>query len=146
MPPRYRPTKNLSPVDRQRIMRILVTPLMLRSFLPSFAIWIAFLYAEIGLTKLVFPNVNINGWPFILVAYPVSCLVFAGSMAVTHFMLIRWLLQYRTARRGRAVALRDILRPTDGQPSRLRRWRLTAYGVRPEDLALAASLWRSGAA
>jgi hypothetical protein len=142
MRPSYRRAKNLTGRQRQRVGKVLIGPLLLRSFLPSLAVWWAVVMIEMAIAKTAIPGIDLNGWPFILIAYPISGLVFAAAMAVTHVMLIRWLLRYRTARRGRAVALRDVLRPTDDQPSRLRRFRLALYGVSEQDLQLSPSLWR----
>lgn len=144
MRPRYRRAKNLTPRQRQRVGRVLDGALVVRSFLPSFAIWFGFIGIQMVIAKAVAPGIDLNGWPFICVAYPVSCLVFAGAMAVTHVLLIRWLLRYRTARRGRVVALRDVLRPTDDRPSAWRRWRLLSYGVAEKEFELSPSLWRPG--
>jgi hypothetical protein len=119
-----------------------MTPLWLRSFLPSLVVWWAFIAIEMVIARTAVPGIDLNGGPFILIAYPISGLAFTAAMAVTHFMLVRWLLRYRTARRGRDIALRAVLRPTDDRPSRLRRFRLALYGVSEEDLQLSPSLWR----
>jgi hypothetical protein len=143
MPPRYRHAKDLTPRQRQRVGKILLGPVLFRSFLPSVVIWFTFIAIEIGIAEKAIPGIDLNGWPFILVAYPISCLVFAGAMAVTHVLMIRWLLRYRTGRRGRLVALRDVLRPMDDRSSRWRRRRLSLYGVAKHELELSHSLWRS---
>jgi hypothetical protein len=144
MPPRYRRAKDLTPRQRQRVGKVLVGALVLRSFLPSFGIWFGCIGIEMVIAKALVPGVDLNGWPFILIAYPISCVVFTVAMAVTHVLLIRWLLRYRTARRGRVVALRDVLRPTDDRPTALRRWRLLSYGVAETEFELSPSLWRPG--
>lgn len=124
--------------------KFLAAHFVVRSVLPSFAVWFGFIGTEMVFAKALMPGIDLDGWPFIAVAFPVSCLVFAGAMEITHVMLVRWLLRYRTARRGRVVALRDVLRPTDDRPSTLRRWRLSSYGITEDELALSPSLWRPG--
>jgi hypothetical protein len=124
MRPRYRRAKDPTRDQRQRAEKVLIGPLLLRSFLPSLAVCWAFIAIEMAIAKTAIPDIDLNGGPFILIAYPIACLAFVVAMAVTHFMFVRWLLRYRTERRGRVVALRDVLRPTDDQPSRLRRVRL----------------------
>jgi len=144
MRPRYRRAKDLTPRQRQRVAGVLVGALVVRSLLPSFAVWFGFIGIEMVIAKALVQGIDLNGWPFICVAYPISWLVFAGAMSVTHVLLIRWLLRYRTARRGRVVALRDVLRPTDNRPSAWRRWRLMLYGVAETEFELSPSLWRPG--
>jgi hypothetical protein len=144
MRPRYRRAKDFTPRQRQRVVKVLVGLLVVRSLMPSFAVWFGFMGIEMLIAKAMIPGIDLNGWPFIVVAYPISCLVFAGAMAVTHVLLIRWLLRYRTVRRGRVVALRIVLRPTDDRPSVWRRWRLLSYGVFEKEFELSPSLWRPG--
>jgi hypothetical protein len=116
---------------------------VVRWFIPAFGIWVAFIVAGIGVTRWAYPNVDTNGWKFIAVFFPTSCLVFAAAMAVGHVQLVRWLINHRTARRGRLVAMRDVLRPSDAHPSRWRRWWLSRYGVTTADLELIPLLWRT---
>ena len=142
MLPKYRRMKDLTQRQRQRAVRILIGALVLRSILQSLAVWIGFFYVEMEVAKVTRPNVDVNGWRFFWIAYPVSCIVGCAAMAFTHVLLIRWLLRFRTARRGRAVALRNVLRPTDHRASRLRRWRLALYGVANEELVMSPSVWR----
>jgi hypothetical protein len=143
MRPKYRRVKDLTPRQRQRIERVIIGVLVLRVFLPTGVIWFGFIGIEMATAKAMVPDVDTNGWRFISVAYPISCLVFVTAMAVTHVLFVRWLLRYRTARRGRVVALRDALRPGDDQPSAWRRWLLLSYGVAEQELQLAPSLWRA---
>lgn len=112
----------------------------MRSILPSIAIWWAFILLELLVARVLWPGIDTNGWPFILVAFPISGVVLAMAGAVTHVFLIRWLLRYRTRRKGRPVALRSVLGPTDGNPSRLRRWKLAMYGVSRHEQELLRSL------
>lgn len=125
-------------------MKVLIGPLVLRSFLPAFAVWWLFILVGLGITRAVRPEIDTDGWPFIVAFYPITCLVFALVMTVGQVLLIRWLIRYRTERRGRVVALRGVLRPTDVQPSMWRRFWLGLYGVTPDDLGLLPSLWRPG--
>jgi hypothetical protein len=123
-------------------MKLLSGPMLLRSFLPAFAVWWLFIGVGLGITHAARPDIDTNGWPFIVTFFPVSCVVFALAMMVGHVLLIRWLIRHRSTRRGRVVALRGVLRPTDAQPSAWRRFWLSLYGVTAGDLGLLPSLWR----
>lgn len=68
-----------------------------------------------------------------MAVFPVSCLVFAVAMTVGHVLFVRWLIRYRTRRRGCPVAMRLVLSPSDRSPSRRRRLWLSAYGVTDAD-------------
>ena len=114
-------------------MRVLATPLILRTILPAFAVMSLFILVALGVTKAFWPTVDINGWPFIAVVMPLACVVCFAAWAVSHVFLIRWLIRYRSTRHGREVAMGDVLRASDSQPSRWRRLELAAYGVSEVD-------------
>jgi hypothetical protein len=116
--------------------------ILVPQFILSSVVWIGFTLLEIAVTKVWLTDVDINGWPFILIAYPISCVVYVGVMLLTHILMFRRLLKYRTIRRGRAAALRNVLRPSDDQPSGLRRLLLASYGIAPSEWAWSRSLWR----
>ena len=141
MPPRYHSARELNSHQRRRVMRVLSGPIVVRSFLPAFGVWWAFIITGLVITHWAHPEIDTNGWMFIAAFFPTSCLVLAAAMAVGHVRLIRWLINYRTARRGRLVAMRDVLCPSDTQPSRWRRWWLSWYGITRADLELIPSLW-----
>jgi hypothetical protein len=125
---------DLTPHQR-RLTRVLIGPLATRVFLPAIAVWWGFILAVLLVTHDRRPDIDTNGWPFLAVVFPISCLVFAGAMTVGHVLFVRWLIRYRTARRGRPVAVRCVLDPTDVESSRWRRFWLAAYGVTAEDRA-----------
>lgn len=114
---------------------MLIGPLAARVFLPAAAVWWGFILIVLVLTRSRRPDIDTNGWPFISVVCPISCLVFAGALTVGHVLFVRWLVRYRTRRRGRPAAVRCVLCPSDGEPSRWRRLWLAAYGVTDEDRA-----------
>jgi hypothetical protein len=122
-------------------MRALGRPLLLRALLPTMGVWWLSILVGLAITRVFWPDIDTNGWPFIVVFFPISCLVCAIAAVVFHVLLVRWLIRYRTSRRGRVVAMRDVLRPSDIQPSKWRLFWLNLYGVTPGDLGLIPSLW-----
>jgi len=112
---------------------VLIGPLAARVFLPAGALWWGFILAVIGFTRFRHQDIDTNGWPFILAVFPASCLVFAGATTVGHVLFVRWLIRYRSHRRGRPVAMRLVLGPSDREPSRWRRLWLSVYGVTEAD-------------
>jgi hypothetical protein len=68
------------------------------------------------------------------------------GMALGNLFFFRWLLRYRTARRGRRVGLRDVMRPSDGHASPMRRLWLKLIGVTAMDIGDVHLLWRTGGA
>ena len=143
---RYRLTKKLSALRGQRIARVLATAVMLRAVLPAFATMVAFILVVLAVTRLRWPHVDINGWPYITVVMSVAVVVAFAAWAVAHVFLVRWLIRYRSARHGREVAMGDVLRPTDVQAPWWRRFELAAYGVSDADRATFDESLRSGAA
>jgi hypothetical protein len=140
------PKKWNKPSLRRRIPRAMRKPLFLRSFLLSLAIWWVFILLEIGLTKARRPDINTNGWPFILLALAISCVVFRTALAVTYVSLVLRLNRYHTLRRRQVAALRSVLSPSDQRPSRWRRFPPSLYGVTSMSLELSRSLgWHDGA-
>src|SRR5439155_10051129 len=103
MRPRYRPSRDLTARQRGRVMRALACPVLIRAYLPAFAVWWGFILAGLSATRAMRPEVDINGWRFIAAFLPVSCVVFGAVMIVTHVLLIRWIVRYRTGRRWRSV-------------------------------------------
>jgi hypothetical protein len=136
------PKKWNKPRLRQRIPSAMRKPLFLRSFLLSLAIWWVFILLEIGLTKARRPDINTNGWPFILLALAISCIVFRTALAVTYVSLVLRLNRYRTLRRRRVAARRSVLSPSDERPSRWRRFRPGLYEVTSVSQELSRSLGR----
>jgi hypothetical protein len=124
---------DLAPQQRRRLDRVLIGPLAARVLLPAVAVWWGFILTVLLVTRDRRPDIDTNGWPFILAVFPVSCLVFVSAMTVGHVLFVRWLIRYRTGRRGRAVAVRCVLCPSDREPSRWRRLWLSACGVTDAD-------------
>ena len=125
-------------------MRVLATPLILRATLPAFGVMLLFILLALGITKVFWPNIDTNGWPFIAVVMSLACIVCFAAWAVGHVFLVRWLIRYRSARHGREVAMGDVLRASDVQPSRWRRLELGAYGVSEADRVHFDASRRSG--
>jgi hypothetical protein len=146
MKPRYWSSGDLTPRERQRLMRIVSPLFIVRVLLPAFVVWWLFILAGLAIARAWRPAVDTNGWPFIVAFFVPSCVVFVVASAFCQVLLIRWLIRYRTTRRGRIVAMRDVLRPSDARLSVWRRFWLYLYGVTAEDLGLLSSLWRPAGA
>lgn len=112
---------------------MLIGPLVALVLLPATVVWWGFILTVLLLTRDRRPDIHTNGWPFISVVFPISCLVFAGALTVGHVLFVRWLIRYRTGRRGRSLAVRCVLCPSDREPSRGRLFWLAAYGITTED-------------
>jgi hypothetical protein len=143
---RYRFSGKLSAQRRQRVARVLATPVMLRAILPAFATMLAFILIVLGVVRSRWPHVDINGWTFITAVMSAATVVCFAAWAVAHVFLVRWLIRYRSARHGREVAMGDVLRTTDVRAPRWRRFELAAYGVSDADRAAFDESRRSGAA
>ena len=128
-------TSELAAHQHRRLTRVLIGPLAVRLLLPSVAAWWGFLLTVTVFTRARWPDVDINGWPFILAVCPASCLIFATAVAVGQALFVRWLFRRHSRGRGRRVALRWVLCPSDREPSRWRRLWLSACGVTDSDLS-----------
>lgn len=78
----------------------------------------------------------------VVVLFAVGGLVAVPIYIAFFVVFVRWLIRYRTGRRGRIVALRDVLKPTDRSPSWIRRFSLRLYGLTQEDINQIPNLWR----
>ena len=114
---------------RERLMRVLMKPFFFRCQLPALMIAYGFTFAAFGITRVFWPWIDTNGWHFIVPTIAATFAVALIAWAVAHSILIRWLIRYRSEHRSRAVALGDVLRPSDGRPSLRRRFVLRAYGI-----------------
>jgi hypothetical protein len=140
----YRRAPKLSSRRRQRLAGVLAIPLFFRAGLPA----LLAAYAIVGVifltTRLLFPTVDTNSWPFIV---PTVIVMFATGICAfgfTHVLFVRWLLRYRTGRHGRSVALGDVLRASDAAPSCRRRLLLRAYGISIAELQSQVARPQSG--
>ncbi len=129
---KYLQLSDLSPDQRRRLFRVVAVPLK-RIVLSAMLVWLGFILAVLGFTRAWRPDIDTNGLPFGLAVFPVSCLVCAGAATVGHVLWVRWLIRYRSRRRGRPDAMRWFLRPSDREPSRWRRLWLALYGVTEAD-------------
>jgi hypothetical protein len=123
---------DLSAEQRRHLFRVLARPLI-RILYSAMFVWAGFILAVLVFTRAWRPDIDTNGLPFILAVFPVSCLVCAGAATVGHVLFVRWLIRYRSRRRGRPAAMRWFLGPSDREPSRWRRLWLAAYGVTEAD-------------
>jgi hypothetical protein len=126
---RYRQQLKLSAVRKQRLMRVLATPLFFRVGLPSLLAAYALIGITLTVTPLVWRGIDTNAWPFIVPTVAVGFMACFGTFLILHPLFIRWLLRYRSRRRGRLVALGDVLRASDANPTRWRLLVLRAYGI-----------------
>ena len=140
----YRQASKLSSKRRARLVRVLSGPLFIRTLLPPFLVMGVFVIIGLGIARVIWPTLDTNGWPFIIAFLPLVFAVYFGTWAIAHALFIRWLLRYRTARHGRIVALGDILRPSDTNPSLRRRLVLCALGVSQADRATSVAPPQSG--
>ena len=129
--PRYRRTRDLSRKQQVRLHRVLSRPLHHRVIAPA----VSFSAVCFGMGLLASSNVWIASALYGVIGATIG-------MTVANLFFFRWILRYRTARRGRRVALRDVMRPSDAHPSRVRRLWLQLIGVTSEDIATLPMLWR----
>ncbi len=130
----YRRLKRLTPRHRQRLARVFMTAVLFRAVYPAMATAFASLGIAVVVTRVLWPGIDTNAWPFIVTVMLLTFAVGIAAWAVANAFLIRWLIRYRSGRHGRAVALGDVLRPSDVHASFLRRIALTAYGISSTDL------------
>jgi hypothetical protein len=126
---RYRKEKKLKARHRERLMRVLLKPFFFRGMLPALLIAYGFTFAIVGVTHIFWPRIDTEGWRFIVPTIAATFAVGLIASAVAHAILIRWLIRYRSEHRSRAVALGDVLRPSNARHSLWRRLVIRAYGV-----------------
>ena len=106
-------------------------------------IWMASVLAMGAIAHTLRPDMDTRGWGFLILVLGITSGIYVVTALAALVLTIRWLLRYRTGRRGRRVALRNVLRPGDAAPTWRRRMMLMLYGVNRTDLAMAATLWRT---
>src|SRR4051812_11908755 len=113
----YRHSTALSPQRKRRLFRLLsgiVAIPMLLGWLCTAAVFLA---AKIWLARRQ-PPVDPEGWPQVAWIVGAGALAFVFAQIGGLLLMFRRFLAYRTAKHGRAVALGDVLKPTDALPGR----------------------------
>jgi hypothetical protein len=142
MKPKYIPSRDLPVFRSERVQRRLFGAIVLRTAVPGIFVGaMAFNVAQ-GVIAMLSPKRELYSAPVVIGAALVGLLVFILVGMIGFGLFVRWLVRYRTARRGREVALRQVLKPNDNRPSAWRRMWLTFYGVRREEINMAQRLWR----
>jgi hypothetical protein len=104
---------------------------------------VIFIAAKIWLARTR-PAVDPEGWPQVAWIVAAGMLAFVFVQIGGSLLMFRRFLAYRTAKHGRAVALGDVLKPTDVHPSRFRRLKLRLLGVRRYELGCIETVRPSG--
>lgn len=142
MKPRYKSNADYTDAQRGRIVRIFALPLLFRVFVPFFVAWLSASLLITYMAKYFYPHID-NGDSFVvIVQYATGGLVAIPVCVACFVSYVRWIIRYRTKRRGRIVALRDVLKPTDRSPSWTRKINLRLYGLTQEDVDQIPNLWR----
>ncbi len=143
MPPRYRTKKDITEAQRERLVNVCSNMMIMRFLLPTAATWTAVTFGGLGVILLIDPAFDIEDPVFLWIYMPLSILFCAIAGVFFFVLMMRWLVRYRTERRGRDAGLREVLRPTDMRPANWRWVWLRLYGVKRDDLKRVPHLWRT---